>query len=317
MLTIKNCCVILSLITLWPASSQVKDTARSKEGRFQTSLKVLKNGILSVPGDFREMGHLTSRNWKKTAAYAGGIAGLVMADKYTTEFYQDHIENNIDYSLPKIGSKSEKIEFSPFRGNDAYITYSLLGIYGGSIIANSEKGQTAVVNSFKALTYSYVISHLILKSVFGRQRPDPALSDGIPPESPFTSNPLDFGNFHGISFNSDPDGTAFPSFHATAYYAVAKVLAMEFNNYWIPYTLVTAVFLSDIKSHRHWVADMVAGGVIGTLIGKAIVNSSRKLRSKQKKESETDQAFLPEKPRLQLIPQISGRMVGLHCVVTF
>lgn len=313
MLTPKNCCVILSLITLLPAFCQVKDSAQTKEGRFRTSINVLKNSVLSIPGDFREMGHITSENWKKTAAYAGGIAGLVMVDKYTTEFYQDNIEDNIQYSLPRIASKNN--DFPLFQGNDAYITYSLLGIYGGSIIANSEKGQTAAVNSFKALAYSYVISHLVLKTIFGRQRPDPALSDGIPPESPFTSNPLDFGNFHGVSFDSDPDGTAFPSLHATAYFAVAKVLAMEFNNYWIPYTLVSAVFLADIKSHRHWVADMVAGGLIGTLIGKAIVNSSRKLKAKQ--SSDTDHASLREKANFQLVPQISGRMVGLHCVVTF
>ncbi|MGS2738273.1 phosphatase PAP2 family protein [Sinomicrobium sp. M5D2P17] len=280
-------------------------------------MKVLKNSILSVPGDFNEMGHNISDDWGKTAIYAGGILGLIMVDKYTTQFYQDNIEDNIQYSLPNIGSKSGDTELALFHGNDAYITYSLLGIYGGSIIANSEKGQIAVVNSFKALAYSYVISHLILKSVIGRQRPDPTLSDGVAPEYPYSRNPLDFGNFHGITFNRDQYGTAFPSLHATAYFAVAKVLAMEFNNYWIPYTLVSAVFFADIKNHRHWVADMVAGGVIGTLIGKAIVNSSRKLRAKQEKESETGQAFLQDKPTLQLVPQISGRMVGLHCVVTF
>ncbi|RNL87709.1 phosphatase PAP2 family protein [Sinomicrobium pectinilyticum] len=315
MLTPKSCCVILLLVASLPAFSQVKDSARTEEGRFQTSVNVLKNSVLSIPGDFREIGHLTSENWKKTATYVGGIAGLIMVDKYTTQFYQDHVEDNINYSLPRISSRNSN--FPLFRGNDPYIAYSLLGIYGGSVIANSEKGQTAAVNSFKALAYSYVISHLLLKTVFGRQRPDPSLSDGVPPESPFTSNPLDFGNFHGISFDADADGTAFPSLHATAYFAVAKVLAMEFNNYWIPYTLVSVVFFADIKSHRHWVADMVAGGLIGTLIGKAIVNSSRKLKAKQKKESETGQAFLQEKPTLRLIPQISGRMVGLHCVVTF
>ncbi|MBC9795344.1 phosphatase PAP2 family protein [Sinomicrobium weinanense] len=313
MLATKNCIAILSLIAWLPGFSQAEDSTHTKEGRFRTSVNVLKNSILSIPGDFKEMGHSISGNWKKTAAYTGGIAGLVMVDKYTTEFYQDNIEDNIKYSLPRISSR--KSNFPLFQGNDAYITYSLLGIYGGSIIANNEKGQIAAINSFKALAYSYVISHLVLKTLFGRQRPDPALSDGIPPESPFTSNPLDFGNFHGVSFDADADGTAFPSLHATAYFAVAKVLAMEFNNYWIPYTLVSVVFFADIKNHRHWVADMVAGGLIGTLIGKAIVVSSRKLKVKE--DSGTQQASLRKRASFQLVPQISGRMVGLHCAVTF
>ncbi|MFI2743114.1 phosphatase PAP2 family protein [Zhouia sp. PK063] len=311
--------ILLVLILLFInhlSFSQTNDSINTfqKKSRFKTSIDVIKNSVISIPGDFSQMGHILSDDWGKTAIYVGSIAGLIAVDKYTTQFYQDNIETAIDYSLPKISPKGKS--FPLLEGNDAYITYSLLGIYGGSIIANSSKGQRAAINSFKALSYSFVISHLALKSIFGRKRPDLTLSDGNPPEYPYTSNPLEFGHMHPPVFDRDQFGTSFPSLHATAYFAVAKVLAMEFNNYWIPYTLTSVVFFADIKGHKHWVSDLVAGGLIGTLIGKAIVTSSRKLLDKQKAgiDPELSQA---NKIKFQLIPQISGNMVGLHLVGTF
>ncbi|KOS05174.1 hypothetical protein AM493_03325 [Flavobacterium akiainvivens] len=288
-----------------------------KKGIFSTSWGVIKNSVLTVPQDFVQIGHGVSDNWKKTAIYTAGIAGLVLVDKYTTEFYQDEIESAIDYHLPNISPKKEH----PFiidqflSGTDAYITYSLLGIYAGSFATNYEKGQYAAVNSFKALAYSYVISHLLLKSVIGRHRPDLTLSDGNPPEYPYTSNPFDFGNLSGIEFDRGQYGTAMPSFHATAYYAVAKVMAMEFNNYWIPYTVVTGIFLSDIRGHKHWVSDMVAGGILGTLIGGSIVKSSRKRRDIQ--DISSNVTSWTDKIEFKLVPQISGNFVGLHLMGSF
>ncbi|TDD95994.1 phosphatase PAP2 family protein [Flavobacterium cellulosilyticum] len=290
------------------------DSLYSRENRFKVAGSVLKNVVLSVPGDFSEMGHTISSDWKRTAYYTAGIIGLIATDKITTGFLHDHIEPAINYSLPKRDYLNTNI--TGIGGNNNYILYPIMGLYVGSFAINNKKGQTVATNAMKSIVYSYVISHLVLKTITGRNRPQRRINDNEPIIEPWTKNNWDFGNFHKVYTDSKSDGTAFPSFHATFYYAVAKVFQMEYNNYWIPYTIATGVFLSDIKGHNHWVSDILVGGLVGTIIGKSIVISSRKQIEKDKN---TALIYNPRKFRMskQLIPQISSSMIGFHFVGSF
>lgn len=290
------------------------DSTTIKKNRFYVAANVIKNSVLSVPGDFSEMGHTLSNNWKRTAYYTAGIVGLIATDKITTGFWHDHIEPTIKYSLFDINNKYRIPEISI---NDPYITYPVIGLYVGSLFINHKKGQEVGLNATKSIVYSYLISHIFLKTISARNRPQRKINENQQIVEPFTKNPWDFGNFHPISFKAnDPYGTSFPSFHTTAYYAVAKVFQMEYNNYWIPYTFATGVFLADIKSHNHWVSDLLVGGLVGTIIGKSVVNSSRK---QIQKDNYTALNYNPRKFKMskQLIPQISSSMVGLHFVGSF
>lgn len=283
-----------------------------KDNRFKVAGSVLADSFHSVPGDFSAMGHNVSGNWKRTALYTAGIIGLIAIDKQTTGFLHDKIEPNIDYSLPDIGPKNTKI----ITGNDPYIVYPIIGLYAGSLIINNKKGQVVALNAAKSLAYSYVITQIFLKTITSRNRPQRRINDDRPVVDPWTKDPWDFGNFHGIHFEQGGPGTSFPSFHTTSYFAIAKVFQMEYNNYWIPYTFVTAVFLADIKSHDHWVSDLLAGGLIGTIIGRSVVISSRKQMAKNESSAFNDN---PKKFRMQkqLIPQISNSMIGLHFIGSF
>lgn len=310
---------LFSLLSI-PCFSQI-DTLRTereneslkikKDNRFKVAGSVLADSFLSVPGDFSAMGHTISGDWKKTALYTAGIVGLIAVDKQTTGFLHDKIEPNIDYSLPKIKSTIPHVI-----GTDTYIVYPIIGLYAGSLVINNKKGQVVAVNAIKSMAYSYVVSQIVLKSLASRNRPHRRINDDRPAKEPFTKNQWDFGNFDKIHFTHGGSGTSFPSFHSTSYFAVAKVFQMEYNNYWIPYTVVSAVFLSDIKSHEHWVSDLLAGGLIGTIIGRSIVMSSR--RQMAKNESG---AFIenPKKTKMhkQLLPQLSGSMVGFQFIGTF
>ena len=117
-------------------------------------------------------------------------------------------------------------------------------------------------------------------------------------------------------FNSEINGTSFASYHASTYYAIAKVFQMEYNNYWIPYTFATGVFLADIKSHNHWVSDLVVGALVGTIIGRSVVKSSQKLLDKSV-PLQNKYGFSRYKMEKQLYPQISSSSVGFHFVGTF
>lgn len=284
------------------------DTPVIKQNRFKTAAKVWETLVLSTPRDFVEMGHTLKKDWKSNLAYVAGVSLVVLADKPITKWYQDKLEKTIDYTLPALpGSKGNQF----FRGNDAYLNYSIIALYGGSLATNYKTGQRAALNSLKALGYSYLLVHVGLKAAFARQRPDPTLSDGIPPRAPLTTDPHEFFHFRKLNFNTGPDGTSFPSFHATAYYAVAKVMAMEFDNYWIPYGLVTFVFFADLDAHKHWVGDMVAGGLLGTLIGKGIVTSSRYFEKKRQQNQANSLYKKKFKANYSLLPEISNRMTGL------
>lgn len=300
------------------STSAKVDTMPVKDNHLQTAGKALKTTVLSVPGDFVQMGKVLTKDWRVTAACVGGISLMILADKPVTQWYQDHIETTLKYKLPVLpGANGNRF----FYGNDAYLNYAILGLYGGSLAANYKTGQMAALNSMKALAYSYLITQVTLKSIFGRDRPDPTLSDGKPPRKGYTDDPYNFFNFHRVRFGTGGNitGMSFPSMHATAYFAVAKVMAMEFHNYWIPYGTVAFVFLADVDAHQHWVGDMVAGGLLGTVIGQGIVMSSRlfEKRQEEKKRLEDD-GIKPKKVgfNYQILPAISSSMTGVTFFVS-
>ncbi|MGA9638447.1 phosphatase PAP2 family protein [Flavobacterium sp.] len=310
----KNHYLFLLILLSFQVFAQVDSLKTEKLSRLKVAGTVIKNGILSVPSDFTEMGHTVTADWKRTVLYAGGIVGLIATDKITTGFLHDQIEPTIDYTLPKIDVIKTKIDW--IDGNNAYILYPILGLYAGSFALNNQKGQRVAVNAIKAISYSYVISHLLLKTISGRNRPQRPLNGDESAIAPWTKDNWDFGNYHPLYFQSKTDGTSFPSFHATFYFSVAKVFQMEYNNYWIPYTIATGVFLADIKSHNHWVSDLLVGGLVGTIIGKSVVNSSRKQAAKINRPAviENPKKFKMNK---QLVPQITSSMVGFHFVGSF
>lgn len=296
----------------------VPDDVIVKDNHFKTAGKALKNVVLSVPGDFSEMGKEVSDKWKRTVAYTAGVGVLILADKPVTRFHQDVVEKAIDYSLPWPPSVKIFKNIDLIGGTDLYLAYSLGGLYVGALAANYRTGQRAALNSYKAITYSYIITQVVLKTLFARQRPDLTLSNvNDPLEREFSRNPYDFFNFHPIRLKGGGYGTSFPSFHATAYFAVAKVLAMEFKNYWIPYTAVSIVFFSDLKAHQHWVSDMVAGGLLGTLIGHGIVMGTRRLERRQAKKKQHLTSGKKTKFNYSFIPSISNRGVGLNFYASF
>jgi len=194
-----------------------------KDNRFKVAARVIKNSIITIPGDLGKMGHSISKDWTTTAIYSAGIIGLISADYQTTKAWQEYVEPAIDYTLPDITiGKNNNLPW--LSGEDAYIAYPLIGLYAGSLIANSEKGQRAAANAFKSMMFSFVITHIVLKSLVARQRPDSTLYDDQPAEYPYTQNNWAFGYYHVPTAGTQQYGTAMPSLHATVYYAVAKVI---------------------------------------------------------------------------------------------
>ena len=303
--------LFLKLLVILVSATLFSQTKATKKNHFQTFGSVLKTSFNTVPSDFVYLGKEFSDDWKKTGYYAAGILGLIATDKITTKAWQDYVEPNIDYRLPSItpnfliGNKNTWLQ-----GENAYLTYPIIGLYAGSLLANNEKGQYVGVNAFKAIAYSTLITQVALKSIFSRNRPESPLNTTTK-GAPFTNNHWDFfnGREETIIF-SNPKGTALPSMHVTTYFALAKVLQMEFDNYLVPYGLMTVVFFSNVIGHQHWTSDKVVGALVGTLIGRSIVRSSWKARGI---------IDTSKKGRLSLnyVPRISSEFTGLRIVGTF
>jgi membrane-associated phospholipid phosphatase len=281
-----------------------------KKNHFQTAGYVIKTSFNTIPNDFVYLGKEFSNDWEKTGYYAAGILGLIATDKITTKAYHKYVEPNIDYSLPNITPNFLKSSKNVWiNGENSYITYPIIGMYVGSLFANQEKGQFAAINSLKAIAYSTIITQFTLKTILGRNRPNRPLGSE-PATEPFTNNNWDFFNGRDEYLYGSARGTSLPSMHATGYFAIAKVIQMEFDNYWIPYSIMGITFLSDIKSHEHWVSDMVVGGLLGTLIGRSIVRSSWKARGILDTSKQGRISF-------NYTPRFSSEFTGIQIVGTF
>jgi membrane-associated phospholipid phosphatase len=159
-------------------------------------------------------------------------------------------------------------------GVDGYMYTGVTAMYAAGVLIGNEKMQEAGALTVKAVVESYVVSHIVLKTLVARHRPARPLGDYSQMDGdsqyPFVHSPLDFFNFHVPYLHSDAYGTGFPSYHATMFFAFASVNSKVFDNSWVPYALAGTALLYDIRGHNHWVSELVAGAVIGEFIGKVV-----------------------------------------------
>lgn len=125
------------------------------------------------------------------------------------------------------------------------------GFYIGGAIAHNPKARETGILGGEAVLDSLIVVG-VLKSV--TQRPRPLESNG-----------------HGNFFTG---GGSFPSGHSAESWALASVVAHEYNkNVLIPvtaYGLATLVSLSRLSGQQHFASDIVAGGAIGWFIGRYV-----------------------------------------------
>jgi len=228
--------------------------------------EVAKDQVHAVGAELKDIAGTPFENPKKTAKWALIIAGLVAVDKPVTQFYQQHVE-------PALGWKLDSIS-NTFRGADGYIVYGVGTHYLASLIGSDARGQQASLMAGKAMAYSVVFTHMILKPIFGRSRPSSDMASCPVVTAPYTCDPFDFGHHYLPSVGPVQGGSAMPSFHFTMYFSVARVYQLAYDNYWLPYGLAALAATSNIEGHKHWVSDMVAGSALGILIGSKVYKHS-------------------------------------------
>lgn len=209
-------------------------------------LLVDTGSILSAPARW------TGRDWTIFGIDLISVAGLSLADKHLrTEALRG------DAPL-------ETTLANDFRYFGNYASFGVLGaFYAGGYLAHDTKAQeTALDGLFASIIGGGIISGA-LKEVVGRSRP--SANKGVYDFHPFSGN------------------VAFPSGEATQAFAAGSVIATQYPHLWVEiacYGTASLVGFARMREDGHWASDVLAGALIGTTVGRAVVHLNRRLRAR-------------------------------------
>ena len=150
----------------------------------------------------------------------------------------------------------------------AYGAWGVAGAFlgAGLIFKNGRAAETGLL-AVEALLQTGLVVRLA-KVAAGRVRP--VAAGGI-------------DHWFGPASILDPDGRSFtdcdsfPSGHSALAFSLATVIAMQYGDHvWVPiaaYTVAAGVGFSRMTLDRHWLSDVVVGGVLGHFIARLIVKN--------------------------------------------
>lgn len=235
-----------------------------------------------------------SKKWRNASLILGG---LVLTDWYTTMGFQTYIEPTEPlFRVVPVGNPYAQTLLHPILGGiDGVYANGIGGVYLAGTLFNVPKWREAALIGGKVSLEGFVISHLLLKTAFARQRPLRPLqtydTPPLPQDLPFTNNPFDFFNWKPTAFLSNADATAMPSFHFTLYFGLAAVADYYLAPWWIAYPVCLFPLGYILTGHNHWVSDMVAGAFIGTSLAYGAIHRYETSKKKLKVRGEKSISF--------------------------
>lgn len=136
------------------------------------------------------------------------------------------------------------------------------GTYLAGVAFKDPEVRATGVDAMVTMGLAQVLLTLPLKVAVGRSRPSKE------------QGTADFHPFNG--------GLSFPSGHTTQAFALASVISEHADRPWVTgvsYGLAGLVGLARVEQRQHFVSDVVAGALIGTFMGKAVVGYNQSLRA--------------------------------------
>ncbi len=169
--------------------------------------------------------------------------------------------------------------FNPL-GNEAALAIPG-GFYLAGVVWHNDTAKAVAQDGLAASLVEAGIITPTLKLAFGRSRPK-----------------ADQGAFHFAPFSG---ADVFPSGHTGEAFTLASTIAEHYESAWIKrtaYGMAGLVGFARIVSNAHYTSDVVAGALIGTLVGRLVVRFN-------------------QRQRLQLSPLVDGKTSGLQGAYTF
>ncbi len=192
-------------------------------------------------------------DWRKFGLATGGLVVIgAFADESIRNTAQRHRtsgEDNFFRQVQKFGTKQ-------------YGLPVLAGFYAYGKIGDDYNAQTTALDGLSASVITALVTSTI-KGVVGRARPNTGLGSG-----------------HFSPFQGD---YSFPSGHATGAFTFASVIAAHYDSPWVDataYGIASLVGVARIEQNAHWTSDVIAGGLIGGLIGHHLVEFNREVRAR-------------------------------------
>ncbi len=149
---------------------------------------------------------------------------------------------------------------------------ALLGLHGLAF-DNNRNFNTAMLGVKTYLVTALIVS--VPKLLINRHRP---YHDEIPNPSIFEGPSISF-------FENPPKNIflSYPSNHTTSVFAIATIIASEYNDkVFIPitvYIIASLSGLSRINDDIHWASDVLGGAAFGFTMGKLLYNNSKKVKN--------------------------------------
>lgn len=182
-------------------------------------------------------------------------------------------------------------EMRRHKGNNTFITQAerfgaqyAAGVIGGfyvmGVLTDDETSMQVAQDGIAASLIASGIITPTIKLLAGRSRP--RADEGVNHFKPFNN-----GN------------SSFPSGHTTEAFALASVVADHYDEEWVSYTsysIAGLVGLARTYHHAHFASDVIAGAMIGTLVGKGVVEHNASLRS----------------GKLVLLPDLAPGLIGVR-----
>jgi membrane-associated phospholipid phosphatase len=190
------------------------------------------------------------KDWLTVAALAGTTVALTAIDQPVQDFTLRHQSKALSdisrYGLEPLG--------------DEYLFSVMAGFLAHGALAGNTRSQATALLAAESFIISGAMVR-ISKYMTGRVRPDAWWEPGP-------------GEWKGPG-----QGKSFYSGHTTSAFAVASVIAFQYRETrWVPataYTLAALAGLSRVYDNRHWISDIFAGAVAGTVTGLFVCRQNR------------------------------------------
>lgn len=192
--------------------------------------------------------HWNSDRWEKAGLAALALGAVLAADEEIQGLVErnrsDVTEDLANFATPFGGQRAQNIS----------IGLILLGL-----AIDDPKLRDTGRDALEAYLFAGRILTPLLKRGVGRSRP--FLAEGAYAFDPFSGQ------------------SSFPSGHATSAFAVATVMASQYRRPLVRYSvygLASAVAYARVHDNVHFASDVVAGAMVGTVMGRAVVARNRR-----------------------------------------
>lgn len=181
----------------------------------------------------------TLPQWAQGSLLAGGaiLAGAAL-DKPVDRFVRPRQENRVVDAWGNVGKAMPVV---------------LAGAAGAAVAFGDKRMQNMGIISLQSIAGAAGVS-MVSKRVIGRARPEEELGSS--------------------SRSAKRSDASFPSNHAAVAFAAVTPFAQEYDAPWL-YGLAAVGSLGRVADRKHWVSDVVAGGVVGYAIGSWLWQAQR------------------------------------------